>query len=138
MVCRLDIGYAVTVLSRFAQAPAHERYMALKNVCRYLRRTKDWGLIYWCEHPDDSLPSIPLDQPLFGCPPLPTHSALQLVDYVHSSAHATTDVTTRRSVTLGLYSCWWQYCLTSVNYKLRLLQVLWKPNLSLLFMLPRR
>ena len=47
IVCRLDIGYAVVLLSRFASAPAREHYLTLKGICKYLRRTKHWGLIYW-------------------------------------------------------------------------------------------
>jgi hypothetical protein len=36
VVCRLDIGYAVTLLSKYASAPHSEHYTAAKNVCRYL------------------------------------------------------------------------------------------------------
>jgi len=36
VVCRLDIGYAVTFLSCFAQSPAKEHYLALKAVAKYL------------------------------------------------------------------------------------------------------
>jgi hypothetical protein len=47
VVCRLDIAFAVTLLSRFATAPARKHYLALKNIVKYLRRTRDWGIIYW-------------------------------------------------------------------------------------------
>jgi hypothetical protein len=40
VVCRLDIGFAVTFLARFAAAPALEHYQALKTTCKYLRSTK--------------------------------------------------------------------------------------------------
>jgi hypothetical protein len=88
-------------LSRFAQAPDHQHYnMALKNVRRYLlRRTKDWGLIYWREHPLESLSQVPLDQPALDESrfPFPTQSPLALIGFV-DPVH-TTDVKTRRSAT---------------------------------------
>jgi hypothetical protein len=68
VICRLDIGFAVTSLSRFSQAPARDHYMALKNVVRYLGRTIDWGTVYWREKPVDALPAIPLDRPTRGGP----------------------------------------------------------------------
>ena len=43
VTCRPDIGYHVTTLSKFSQAPAPIHYDALKNVARYLRATIDWG-----------------------------------------------------------------------------------------------
>ena len=36
IVARVDIGYAVTLLSQFSQAPAKEHYAALRHVCKYL------------------------------------------------------------------------------------------------------
>ena len=47
VVCRLDIGFAATLLSCFAQAPHHDHYIALKGIVKYLRCTKDWGIVYW-------------------------------------------------------------------------------------------
>jgi hypothetical protein len=104
VVCRLDIAFAVTLLSRFATAPAREHYLALKNIVKYLRRTRDWGIIYWREQPVDSLPAVPLDHPTLdtSLPPFPTHPLLQLVGYV-DAAYAT-DTLTRRSIT-GLVFC---------------------------------
>ena len=46
VVCRLDIAFAVTLLSRFASAPAREHYAALKTIAKYLHKTKDWGIVY--------------------------------------------------------------------------------------------
>ena len=37
VVCRFDIGYALSYLSRFATAPCEEHYQALKRTCCYLR-----------------------------------------------------------------------------------------------------
>jgi hypothetical protein len=104
VVCHLDIAFAITLLSRFATAPAREHYLALKNIVKYLRCTRDWGIIYWREHPVDSLPAVPLDQPTLdtSLPPFPTHPLLQLVGYV-DAAYAT-DTLTRWSIT-GLVFC---------------------------------
>jgi hypothetical protein len=103
-VCRLDIAFSVTLLSRFAAAPAKEHYVALKNIVKYLRRTKDWGIVYWRESPVESLPQVDLTQPEPdpSLPVFPSHSLLQLVGFV-DAAYAT-DISTRRSVT-GLVFC---------------------------------
>jgi hypothetical protein len=50
VVCRLDIGYAITFLSHFATAPAEEHYKALKDIAKYLRHTIDWGISYLLAH----------------------------------------------------------------------------------------
>ena len=99
VVGRLDIGYAVTLLARFASNPAARHYQALKNVCRYLRRTKDWGIIYWRESPVEDLPHVPLpDVPVDATlPDFPQHALRELVGYV-DAAHAT-ELRTRRSIT---------------------------------------
>ena len=46
VICRLDISYAITFLARFSNHPNEAHYRALKNVTRYLCRTKSWGLMY--------------------------------------------------------------------------------------------
>eukprot|EP00253_Pinus_taeda_P022871 PITA_22871 len=47
MVCaRLDIAYAVGILSKFMSKPGKEHWTTLKRVCRYLRGTSDYGLCY--------------------------------------------------------------------------------------------
>jgi hypothetical protein len=90
----------VTTLARFSDHPAKVHYDALRRVARYLRMTKNWGLIYWrnmllstLPHgdfqiltPDPTLPDFP--QP---------HSSIKLAGYV-DAAHAT-DLVTRRSIT---------------------------------------
>jgi hypothetical protein len=104
VVCRLDIAFAVTLLSRFASAPAREHYLALKNIVKYLRRTKDWGIVYWRDSPVESLPKVELSLPVLdeSLPVFPKYPLLQLVGFV-DAAYAT-DITTRRSVT-GLVFC---------------------------------
>ena len=100
VLCRVDIAYAVTFMSRFAQAPAAEHYQALKGICRYLRATKDWGIRYRraqrCAY---DLPKIAELTPTVEAelPEFPSHAHDQLVGYV-DAAHAT-DLKTRRSVT---------------------------------------
>jgi hypothetical protein len=63
---RVDIGLAINVLSKFSTAPARIHYTSLKRVAKYLRRTADWGLLYWRPAPNPSLPHVPLD-------PVPSH-----------------------------------------------------------------
>ena len=36
VVIHINIGFTVTLLSRFASAPVHEHYLALKNMLKYL------------------------------------------------------------------------------------------------------
>ena len=101
---RLDIGYAVTKLARHAQCPAAVHYESLKRVCKYLRKTADWGIIYWRPKPLMHLPvgkvepiSIPeaTDQPLPVFPK--SEDPTTLVGYVDAAYG--TDSKTRRSVT---------------------------------------
>ena len=47
VTCRPDISISVTKLSQYSQNPAEVHYVALKNVFRYLRNTKEDGLIFW-------------------------------------------------------------------------------------------
>ena len=90
VVCHLDITFAIILLSCFATAPAHEHYLALKNVIKYLHHTKAWRIVYWRENPVDSLPAVPLDQPELDTllPQFPTHQLRQLVGYI-DAAYAT-------------------------------------------------
>jgi KUP system potassium uptake protein len=99
VVCRLDIGYAVTLLSRFANSPCKEHYIALKTVCKYLRATADWGILYWRTSPNDTLPDVPCAQPSLdpSLPSFPMSAPLELTGFV-DAAYAT-DCSNRRSVT---------------------------------------
>lgn len=78
--------------------------MALKGVVKYLRRTKDWGILYWREHPVESFPDVPFECPVLdpSLPSFPLYAFLQLVGFV-DAAHAV-DIKTRRSIT-GLIFC---------------------------------
>ncbi|CAL8999735.1 unnamed protein product [Prunus brigantina] len=47
MVCtRPDIGYAVSVTSRYRSNPGLDHWGAVKCILKYLRRTKDMFLVY--------------------------------------------------------------------------------------------
>ncbi|XP_040369503.1 secreted RxLR effector protein 161-like [Rosa chinensis] len=46
-VCsRPDISFAVNILSRYQENPGHEHWVTGKKVLRYLKRTKDYMLVY--------------------------------------------------------------------------------------------
>jgi hypothetical protein len=105
ILVRVDIGFAVCFLARYAQNPHREHYTALKNIARYLRRTSDWGILYWRPTPVTSLPEIffsppPIDPDL---PPFPSVDPSSLVGFVDAS-HAAC-IKTRRSIT-GIAFCY--------------------------------
>ena len=107
VICRLDIGYAICFLARFSEGPHGEHYKAVKGVCRYLRATKSWGIIYQRPAPLMDLPFVPFDwakeDP--SLPPFPAFERDELVGLL-DAAHAT-ELKTRRSVTgfVLLYCC---------------------------------
>jgi len=100
VTCRPDIGYGTVTLSKFSVCPHEVHYGMLKNIAKYLRQTKDWGIIYRKPTRDPSLPALPhtrlshpSDLPPFPSPQYP----LQLTCYV-DAAHAN-DLRNRRSTT---------------------------------------
>jgi hypothetical protein len=98
VICRLDIGFAVTFLARFALAPHKEHYTALKNVL--CRTTIVWGLVYGRRSPLSSLPFVALDQPALDPSTLPPYLVCpldQLVGFIDASYAV--DPKTRRSIT---------------------------------------
>lgn len=46
ITCRPDIGYALTILSKFTSSPSPFHYSMLKRLAKYLRSTIDWGIRY--------------------------------------------------------------------------------------------
>jgi len=47
MMCtRPDVSYALSMTSRFQGNPGESHWIAVKNILKYLRRTKDWFLVY--------------------------------------------------------------------------------------------
>jgi hypothetical protein len=99
VICRVDIGFAASMLARFSQAPALEHYHALKSVVKYLRRTRDWGLMYWRREPHPDLPDIPYTVLIHDpdLPPFPAINPDQLAGFVDAS-HAP-ELVARRSIT---------------------------------------
>ena len=101
VIARLDIGYALVSLARFSDSPHERHYKAMKQVCRYLWRTMDWGIVYWRRTPikdllDDNFVPIPgLDDSLPHF--LVNHDPFKLVGYVDAAYGTCTR--TRRSVT---------------------------------------
>ena len=137
VVVRIDISFAVALLSSFASAPAQEHYLALKNILKYLRHTKAWGILYWRGEPVTSLPKITIKQPPLDplLPSFPQHPLLQLVGFV-DAAYAT-DTNTRCSLT-GIVFCLAGGALpTNPNFKPLSLPVQLRLNSLPLCMLPR-
>ena len=100
IVCRPDIGYAVTTLSKFAVAPAAVHYTRLKDIARYLRRTADWAIIYRKSKADPSMPPsqhVPLEVPA-DLPPFPSSVRPDRLSCFVDAAHAN-DLRNRRSTT---------------------------------------
>jgi len=120
IVCQLDIGYAVVLLSCFATAPAKEHYLTLKGICKYIQSTKNWGLVYWWLSSIDALPDVPLEQLLLD-PTLPTFPTIALTDLVSfvDAAHAT-DLEKQCSIT-GWVFC---YAGAAIAYKSKLQTVI--------------
>ena len=116
VICRLDIGYAVCFLSRFATAPHPDHYQALRHVCKYLRSTKEWGILYQRPAPMMDLPEVPFEYlpEESDLPPFPVIARDVLVAFL-DAAHAS-DLNTRRSVTGYVI----MFCGAAVAYKSRL------------------
>jgi len=97
VVVRLDIGYSMSLLSRFAEYPAKVHYIGLKSVARYLRETKDRPIVYWRKTSMVGLPKgtfIPYKKPENILYPFPEDLYLITADVDVSHA---TDRESRRS-----------------------------------------
>ncbi|KAL9235932.1 hypothetical protein vseg_010653 [Gypsophila vaccaria] len=47
MMCTLpDVAYALSMVSRYQGSSGESHWIAVKNILKYLRRTKDWVLVY--------------------------------------------------------------------------------------------
>jgi deoxyuridine 5'-triphosphate nucleotidohydrolase len=58
VTCRPDISYSVIKLSQYSTRPTQIHFDAIKNIYRYLNKTKDEGIHYWRQTPRDDLPLI--------------------------------------------------------------------------------
>jgi hypothetical protein len=101
IIGQLDIGYVITTLAKCSTNPAPFHYTKLRNVAKYLRRTIDWGLVYWREIPNTTLPDIPHIIPIYDpsddLPAFPSASLRELIGYVDAT-HAN-DLCRHRSTT---------------------------------------
>ena len=76
VTCRLNIGYAITTMSKFSTKPSKYHYQLLKGIAKYLQETKKWGIKYTCSIerndlsptslisdvvPDEALPPFPVN-----------------------------------------------------------------------------
>ena len=51
MLCtKLDICYSVGIVNRYQSNPRPKHWQAVKHILKYLRRTRDYILVYWCEN----------------------------------------------------------------------------------------
>jgi len=78
VLCRPDIGHAVTILAKFSTAPNALHYKSLKHLAIYLRQTQDWGIMCWRSEPVETLPEVPHDAMTFddSLPVIPPPSHL--------------------------------------------------------------
>ena len=61
VVVRLDIAYALSLLSRYAEYPTRVHYSGLKSVTKYLRTTADRAIVYWRKVPRTDLRTGDID-----------------------------------------------------------------------------
>lgn len=116
VICRLDIGHAACFLARFADRPHQDHFTALKGVCKHLRVTKNWGIVFHRPEPMEDLPDVPFDfapedPSLPSFPELPRDMIAACLDAAHA-----TDLSARRSVT----GCVVFFCGAAIACKSRL------------------
>ena len=99
VVARPDIGFAVCLLAQFSSTLHEKHYDALRRIAQYLRRTIDWGIIYWRPSPLQEFQAVHLPPPPEddSLPVFPQPGPLVLTGYM-DAAHAT-DMIQRKSVT---------------------------------------
>jgi len=90
VACRPDIGYATITLSKFSTCPHDHHFAMLKKVAKYLRATKDWGIIYRRSQPDTSLPPSnfirsTMDAELPDFPTVDTQEPVAFLDAAHAN-----------------------------------------------------
>jgi len=100
VLCRPNIGYAVTTLAKFCTAPNILHHKSIKHLAICLRQTQDCGIVHWRSEPVASLPKVPyvprkVDDSLPVIPP-PAHLH-QLITHVDAT-HAN-ELRQRRSTT---------------------------------------
>jgi len=113
VACRPDIGYATITLSKFSTCPHDHHFIMLKKVVKYLRATKDWGIIHRRSQPDTSLPPSnfirsTIDAELPDFPTVDTQEPIAFLDAVH-----TNDLRNRQSTT----GCAFLLCGGAISYR---------------------
>jgi hypothetical protein len=105
VLCRSDIGYAITTLAKFSTRPTSLHYNSLKRVAIYLRQTIDWGIMYWRPKSLAGFPIVAYNtleaDPKLPVVPVAEHH-LVLVSYV-DSGHANEHI--KRRSTTGYGTC---------------------------------
>ena len=96
VIGRFDIIQHISVLSSHAARPAPCHFVALKQIWRWLRHTKDRGLLYWRLRPRDELP-IGHDKPEASIDPDFPHPASPFLLGMYTDSAYATDPLTRRS-----------------------------------------
>ena len=99
--CRLDIGYAITLMSKYSSHPSEFHYNSLKSIAKYLRTTKEWGIIFHRkgtqrDFPTTNIPEIPTGKQKLPTYPTDTTKA-KLVCFVDAAYG--NNPTKRRSTT---------------------------------------
>ena len=56
VTCCPNIGYVITIMSKFSTKPSQSHYELLKVIVQYLRETKHWGIKYKRSVDRDDLP----------------------------------------------------------------------------------
>ena len=86
--CRPDIGYPITLMSKYASNPSAYHYDKLKNIAKYLRTTRDWGIFFKRSSPRTELPEGPAESiPIVNNLPIypKTGKPNKLVGYVDAA-----------------------------------------------------
>jgi len=92
VLCRADIGHAVTAFAKFSTAPNELHCKALKHLAIHLHQTQDWGIICWRSDPVKDLPHVPCtprefyDELPVTPPPHSLHQLVTLNTWFQSAA----------------------------------------------------
>jgi hypothetical protein len=60
VTCRPDISFSIIKLSQYSVSPGRVHFEALRNIYRYLYKTKSDGIYYWREQPRNDMPEGPI------------------------------------------------------------------------------